>query len=229
MRTWYEEVKEFSAIANEAQNKLNPELFPLIPKSPTMLSTESLEFICQMILDETEELKEATTDYDQADAFLDIIYYILDTGAKHCLDIEFGTDRQRDTIPAFITDLGPMVLNINQAVKRLSTATSIPQVTHELSFICAMCFTYADTSGFNLNPLFDIVQKANMAKFKDGVVLLDEDIVSPRYGKVLKPIGWEKPDSKIKEEIDSQKVIIDFGEVDPDEWLKEQKAKHGNS
>ena len=53
--------------------------------------------------------------------------------------------------------------------------------------------------GVNPEPLFEIVQNANMAKlWPDG---------KPRYredGKILKPEGWEPPEPKLKEEIERQ-------------------------
>nr|WP_250635036.1 HAD family hydrolase [Bacillus subtilis] len=56
-------------------------------------------------------------------------------------------------------------------------------------------------AGVKPQPLFDIVQDANMAKlFPDG---------KPRYdlgnsGKILKPEGWQPPEPKIKAEIENQ-------------------------
>lgn len=58
--------------------------------------------------------------------------------------------------------------------------------------------------GVNPQPLFDIVQKANMSKlFPDG---------KPHYreedGKVIKPEGWEAPEPQLKKEIEFQKLGI---------------------
>jgi len=56
-------------------------------------------------------------------------------------------------------------------------------------------------AGVKPQPLFDIVQDANMAKlFPDG---------KPRYdlgnnGKIIKPEGWQPPEPKIKAEIENQ-------------------------
>jgi predicted HAD superfamily Cof-like phosphohydrolase len=54
--------------------------------------------------------------------------------------------------------------------------------------------------GVDPQPLFDIVQDANMAKlFPDG---------KPRYresdGKIIKPDGWQPPEDKLKLEIERQ-------------------------
>jgi energy-coupling factor transport system permease protein len=56
--------------------------------------------------------------------------------------------------------------------------------------------------GVDPQPLFDIVQDANMAKlFPDG---------KPRYresdGKIIKPDGWVAPEPKLKSEIERQKA-----------------------
>ncbi|WP_141261138.1 pyrophosphohydrolase domain-containing protein [Brevibacillus reuszeri] len=59
-----------------------------------------------------------------------------------------------------------------------------------------------DVMGVDPQPLFDIVQSANMAKlFPDG---------KPRYregdGKIIKPEGWEGPEPKLKQEIERQMI-----------------------
>lgn len=57
--------------------------------------------------------------------------------------------------------------------------------------------------GVDPQPLFDIVQRANMSKlFPDG---------KPRYregdGKIIKPDGWEAPEPKLKAEIQRQMKV----------------------
>lgn len=60
--------------------------------------------------------------------------------------------------------------------------------------------------GLEADELFDIVQKANMAKlFPDG-----KPHYNPKDGKVIKPEGWEDPAPKICAYIDS--VIAAKGE-----------------
>jgi energy-coupling factor transport system permease protein len=56
--------------------------------------------------------------------------------------------------------------------------------------------------GVDPQPLFDIVQEANMAKlFPDG---------KPRYresdGKIMKPPGWTPPEGRLKLEIERQRL-----------------------
>lgn len=57
------------------------------------------------------------------------------------------------------------------------------------------------TAGINPQPLFDIVQDANMAKlFPDGEPRFD----AKNGNKIIKPDGWEAPEPKLKEEIKRQ-------------------------
>jgi len=54
--------------------------------------------------------------------------------------------------------------------------------------------------GVNPQPLFDIVQAANMAKLgADG-----KPIIRESDGKIMKPEGWEPPEEKLEAEIKSQ-------------------------
>lgn len=52
--------------------------------------------------------------------------------------------------------------------------------------------------GMNLDPLFEIVHRANMQKVVDGRVLRRED------GKILKPAGWRDPEPALRAEITRQ-------------------------
>jgi len=69
--------------------------------------------------------------------------------------------------------------------------------------LCDMLYFILGTAvecGVDLEPVFDIVQNANMAKlFPDG---------KPRYreldNKVIKPEGWEAPEPQIEAEIKRQ-------------------------
>ena len=56
------------------------------------------------------------------------------------------------------------------------------------------------------NPIINIVCQANLAKLVDGKVLRDEDPDSPRFGKILKPEGWEDPMPLIEKELNAQSV-----------------------
>ena len=52
--------------------------------------------------------------------------------------------------------------------------------------------------GMNLDPLFQLVHQANLAKLVDGKVLRRED------GKILKPAGWTDPAPLLQAEIERQ-------------------------
>lgn len=107
-----------------------------VSEKPKMLETERLTSRANWIIEEVNELLEAKTVTDQADACIDAIYFLLGNL------VEMGVEPQ---------------------------------------------------------PLFDIVQGANMAKlFPDGTPHYRED------GKVIKPEGWEAPEPKLEAEIKRQ-------------------------
>ncbi len=106
-----------------------------LPAHPVLITDERIAFIRKMVNDEMEELEEAETVHDQADALVDAIYYICDFAATH---------------------------------------------------------------GINLDPVFEIVHRANMQKVVDGKVIRRDD------GKILKPEGWEDPGPKVEEELERQ-------------------------
>jgi predicted HAD superfamily Cof-like phosphohydrolase len=55
-------------------------------------------------------------------------------------------------------------------------------------------------AGVDPQPLFDIVQEANMAKLgPDG-----KPIIRELDGKIMKPEGWQPPEPKLREEIKRQ-------------------------
>lgn len=55
-------------------------------------------------------------------------------------------------------------------------------------------------AGVDPQPLFDIVQDANMAKLgPDG-----KPIIRESDGKIMKPEGWEAPEPKLEKEIERQ-------------------------
>jgi predicted HAD superfamily Cof-like phosphohydrolase len=59
-------------------------------------------------------------------------------------------------------------------------------------------------AGVDPQPLFDIVQEANMAKlWPDGKPRYDEN----NGGKIKKPEGWEPPEPKLKKEIERQSKL----------------------
>ncbi len=121
---YIQEVRKFTSVAQEN-----------LPERPILMDEKAVNFICTMVTDELDELKEAKTIVDQADALIDAIYYICDCAIRH---------------------------------------------------------------GMNLDPLFDIVHGANMAKIVDGKVLRRAD------SKILKPEGWQKPEPLLEREMQRQ-------------------------
>lgn len=55
---------------------------------PTLLSPERVAFIRRMVQDELDELDEAVEIVDQADAAIDIIYYLVDTFLRVGVDLD---------------------------------------------------------------------------------------------------------------------------------------------
>lgn len=59
-----------------------------LPDRPTSLSPDSVAFIRRMVSDEMEELAEAESSVDQADALVDAIYYICDCAVRHGMNLD---------------------------------------------------------------------------------------------------------------------------------------------
>lgn len=59
-----------------------------LPSAPTALSREAVAFIREMVNDELDELVEAETPVDQADALVDAIYYICDCAVRHGMNLD---------------------------------------------------------------------------------------------------------------------------------------------
>ncbi len=55
---------------------------------PTILTRKDVLFIKKMVTDELEELERAKDVIDQADAFMDIIYYVMDRATQHGIDLD---------------------------------------------------------------------------------------------------------------------------------------------
>ena len=59
-----------------------------VPNHPTMLDDDAIAFIRQMVNDELDELAEAETVTDQADALVDAIYYLCDCAVRHGMNLD---------------------------------------------------------------------------------------------------------------------------------------------
>ena len=71
------DVREFTAACHDE-----------LPATPASMTTEAREFICKMVNDEMEELAEAVTVAEQADALVDAIYYICDCAVRHGMNLD---------------------------------------------------------------------------------------------------------------------------------------------
>jgi predicted HAD superfamily Cof-like phosphohydrolase len=59
-----------------------------IPNSPRALDEETIEFLRKMLDDEGDELEAAMTIGEQADALVDMMFYILDTAASNGINLD---------------------------------------------------------------------------------------------------------------------------------------------
>jgi predicted HAD superfamily Cof-like phosphohydrolase len=87
---------------------------------------------------------------------------------------------------------------VNDELDELEEATNITEQSDALvDAIYYICDT-AVRHGMNLDPLFDIVHRANMQKVVDGKVIRRED------GKIMKPDCWQDPAPFLDTEVDRQ-------------------------
>ena len=99
-----------------------------------------------------------------------------------------------------VNNRGSYMLEELAEFMRASTIEDQADALIDLTYFIFGTFTLM---GINPEPIFDIVQAANMAKVgPDGKVILKEQ------GKIQKPEGWHEnfaPESKIREEIERQR------------------------
>lgn len=74
-------VKEFTEPVMKAQGKE-------IPETPIEMSPVAVDFLCKMIKDEMQEFVQAKSSAEQADAMIDIIYYIMDSAIRHGINLD---------------------------------------------------------------------------------------------------------------------------------------------
>ena len=102
--------------------------------------------------------------------------------------------------PVLITDERIAFIRqmVNDEMDELERAETVhgqaDALVDAIYYIC----DFAATHGINLDPVFNIVHRANMQKVVDGKVIRRED------GKILKPEGWEDPGPKVQEELNRQ-------------------------
>lgn len=59
-----------------------------LPGKPVAMSNDAIGFIRTMVNDEMDELEQATTVTEQADALVDAIYYICDCAVRHGINLD---------------------------------------------------------------------------------------------------------------------------------------------
>src|ERR1035437_9740345 len=73
---------------------------------------------------------------------------------------------------------------------------NLAEIAKELADLIVVTLGTAVAYGIDLNPVWDLVHKSNMAKTGGG---------NRNDGKILKPLNWEKPD--IAKEINRQRGL----------------------
>ena len=87
---------------------------------------------------------------------------------------------------------------VNDELDELDDAKNVTEQADALVDAIYYICDFAVRNGINLDPLFDIVHKANMQKVVNGKVIRRDD------GKILKPEGWEDPAPKLEAEMARQ-------------------------
>lgn len=59
-----------------------------IAPHPQLFSPQQIDFLAEMVRDEFDEFKEAKDVVEQADALVDILYYVVHAAAKHGYDLD---------------------------------------------------------------------------------------------------------------------------------------------
>jgi len=104
-------------------------------------------------------------------------------------------DRPQEMTPEGIAFIRQMV---NDEMDELEESQTITEQADALVDAIYYICDYAVRNGVNLDPLFEIVHKANMQKVVDGKVIRRDD------GKILKPESWEDPAPKLNAEMARQ-------------------------
>lgn len=76
MNGYCEIVKEFASAVST------------IPAYPRLMDPEAVDFMRAMVISELDELEEAETVVDQADAMVDMIYYVCHCALKNGIDLD---------------------------------------------------------------------------------------------------------------------------------------------
>lgn len=87
---------------------------------------------------------------------------------------------------------------LQEEVDETKNAKTLKDLADGITDTIYIALGTAVEAGIEIEPIFQIVQNANMSKLVDGKPLYHPN------GKVAKPEGWEAPEPKIQAEIDRQ-------------------------
>jgi predicted HAD superfamily Cof-like phosphohydrolase len=93
---------------------------------------------------------------------------------------------------------------VNDELTELEEAKDIVEQADALVDAIYYLCDCAAKHGMNLDPLFEIVHRANMTKIVDGKIIRRED------GKILKPEGWQDPKPILESEMERQSKLGSF-------------------
>jgi predicted HAD superfamily Cof-like phosphohydrolase len=86
-----------------------------------------------------------------------------------------------------------------EEANELLAAKTVVDVADAIGDVIYIALGTAIEHGIDIEPIFNIIQGANMAKLgPDGKPIYKED------GKVAKPEGWQPPEPQIEKEIERQ-------------------------
>lgn len=166
---------------------------------PGRMVDEDAVLALNLIAEELDELEKAVREYDLveiADALADSIYVTAGLVLRHGIDVsQIELDDWETPIPPRLWDRLYGMRPVRQMVstaERLSIAVNsaaLASIEWEAQTLINRLVQMARWYGIPLQAVWDEVQRSNMAKVVDGVVVRD-----PVTGKILKPDGWTAPD-----------------------------------
>ncbi len=101
-------------------------------------------------------------------------------------------DRPRTITPGGVDFIREMV---GSELTELRNARTLTEQADALADAVYYLLHAAARNGINLDPIFEIVHNANMAKVRGSRVVLRKD------GKILKPDGWINPGPELEREM----------------------------
>ncbi|MCW2092456.1 UNVERIFIED_ORG: putative HAD superfamily Cof-like phosphohydrolase [Rhodococcus erythropolis] len=166
---------------------------------PGRISSEDAVLALNLIAEELDELEKAVKESDLveiADALADSIYVTVGLVLRHGIDPDRAMfhDWEIPIPPRLLDRLFGMksVRDLVSTAERLSDAVNsgaLASIEWDAQTLINRLVQMARWYGIPLQAVWDEVQRSNMAKVVDGVVVRD-----PVTNKILKPDGWTAPD-----------------------------------